>query len=166
MSWTLTFKNGKKEILHTDCNDAAASLLIYFRKHRVLQWHINHPESCTVHKITRSPKHYVLVASSQTAAPLKRMASSEPNSIKEKAISKSQFYYTATCLTPLNLLRFVGTNTVSNDLQQSSAHEYSMAVLQMLPVKISFFIRPTRSARVQPPLCLSSSCSFPGGANW
>lgn len=70
------------------------------------------------------------------------MVSSEPNSIKAKAISKSQFYYTATCLTSLNLLRFVGTSTVSNDLQLSWAHEYSMAVLQMLPVKTFFRLTP------------------------
>lgn len=70
-------------------------------------------------KITRSPEYYVVFASSQTAALLKWMLRSEPNSIKEKAISKSKFYYIATCLTSLNLLLFVGTNTVGNDLQQS-----------------------------------------------
>lgn len=40
-------------------------------------------------KITRSPEYYVVFASSQTAALLKWMLCSEPNSIKEKAISKS-----------------------------------------------------------------------------
>lgn len=93
-------------------------------------------ESYTLHKITIS-----LIAGSQTAAPLKWMVSSEPNSIKGKAIFKSQFYYTATCLTPLNILPFVGTSTVSNDLQLPWAYEYSMAVLQMLPVKT--FLRLT-----------------------
>lgn len=56
------------------------------------------------------------------------MVSSEPNSIKEEAISKSQFYYTATCLTLLKVLPFVGIGTVGGDLQPPWAHEYSMAV--------------------------------------
>lgn len=142
---------------------------IYFRTRSVSQWFINFPESCTTHKKNRSPKHYVLTASSQTAALLKRVVSSEPNSIKKKPISKSQFYYTATCLTPLNLLRFLGANTVSHDLQQSCAHEYSMAALQMLPVKILFFFRLLSVNLFS--LCSASALSFimasvPGRAKW
>lgn len=70
------------------------------------------------------------------------MVSSEPNSRKEKAISKSQFYYTATCLAPLNVLHSVGSNTVSNDLQLSEAHEYSTAALQMLQSRLLFTLTP------------------------
>lgn len=61
------------------------------------------------------------------------MASSEPNSIKEKAIFKSNFYYTATCLALGNVLLFVGTGTGSSDLQLPRAHEYRMAVTQKEP---------------------------------
>lgn len=64
------------------------------------------------------------------------MTSSVLNIKKEKkAFSKSQFYYIATCLTPLNKLLFVGSSIASNDPQLSRAHEYSMTVAQMLPIK-------------------------------
>lgn len=61
------------------------------------------------------------------------MACSEPNGIKEKAIFKSNFYYTATCLALGNVLLFVGTGAGSGDLQLPRAHEYRMAVTQKEP---------------------------------
>lgn len=78
--------------------------------------------SCKLHKITgRSKTVCPTTASSQTAAPLKFMTRSESHSRKEKAISKSNFYYAATCLTLGNLLLFAGA--ASSDLQAARAHE-------------------------------------------
>lgn len=53
--------------------------------------HTAYRDSCTAHKINTTPKHYVpLIAGSPTAAPLKLMASSEPNSVQEEAIFQIQ----------------------------------------------------------------------------
>lgn len=53
--------------------------------------HTVYRDSCTAHKINTTPKHYVsLIAGSPTAAPLKLMASSEPNSVQEEAIFQIQ----------------------------------------------------------------------------
>lgn len=56
-------------------------------------------------------------ASSQTAVPLKWMVKPEPNSMKEKAISKFPFYYPAMCPAPLNLLHFVSASPIIADLR-------------------------------------------------
>lgn len=53
--------------------------------------HTAYRDSCTARKINTTPKHYVsLIAGSPTAAPLKLMASSEPNSVQEEAIFQIQ----------------------------------------------------------------------------
>lgn len=53
---------------------------------------IEYQESSTLSKITRSLKHYVLLLPDiQTTVTLKRMVSSEPNSKKQRAVSKSSF---------------------------------------------------------------------------
>lgn len=157
---TITSKNGKNKILKCDCNIALTFMSFSFKSYVVL-WYFCITEYLEKLHFSQNNKESQtlclcsLIACSQTA-PLKWMVSSEPNSIKEEAISKSQFYYTATCLTPLNILRFVGTNIVSNNLEQSWAHEYSMAVLQMLPVK-TFFTNSTQCT------CFSLSSDFHQG---
>lgn len=72
---------------------------------------------------------FLKYSSSHTAAPLKWMVSSEPNDVQKEAISKSRFYYGATCPAPPNLLHSVGSSGVSGDLQRSLAHEYGVAAV-------------------------------------
>lgn len=73
-----------------------AMVMLYFLgtegKHKRPTFHRTaYHDSCTAHKINTTPKHYVsLIAGSPTAAPLKLMASSEPNSVQEEAIFQIQ----------------------------------------------------------------------------
>lgn len=98
---------------------------------------------------------------SPAAASFKWMLSSEPNGAKERAISKSQFHYTATCLTLLNILRSVGSGTVRSDLEQSSRIQHDGVADAPSPDFVRLTER-TRSPCVLPFLRVW----FPGEADW